>query len=113
MQTPQATPRPNPADLGRSYEPEDDYGNDYVADNSGDDYDSDLGRSYDEEPQESIPGDYVVDYQPLENIGTDYSDDYDDSEADEYDDYNDGNLRDGYDDYDQEPERRKPLNFNK
>jgi len=110
---PQATPRPNPADLGRSYEPEDDYGNDYVADNSGDDYDSDLGRSYDEEPQESIPGDYVVDYQPLENIGTDYSDDYDDSEADEYDDYNDGNLRDGYDDYDQEPERRKPLNFNK
>ncbi len=110
--------RPSPADLGRSYEPEDDYKNDYVADNyvadnSGDDYDSDLGRSYDEEPKESIPGDYVVDYQPLENMGTDYSDDYDDSEPDEYDDYDDDRSpKDGYDDYDEEPERRKPINFN-
>ena len=97
---PEPKRRPSPADLGRSYEPEDDYGNDYVADNSGTDYDSDLGRSYDEETSESIPGDYVVDYQPLENMGTDYSDDYDDSEPD------------NYDDYDQEPERRKPINFN-
>lgn len=96
--------RPNPADLGRSYEPED---------NSGDDYDSDLGRSYDEEPKDSIPGDYVVDYQPLENMRTDYSDDYDDSEPDDYDDYDDDrSSKDGYDDYDDEPERRKPINFN-
>ncbi len=110
---------PSPADLGRSYEPEDDYGNDYVADNSGDDYDSDLGRSYDEEPKESIPGDYVVDYQPLENMGTDYSDDYDDSEPDEYDDYDDysnnsetNNPSDEYDDYHDRPERGQPINFN-
>ncbi len=106
--------RPSAADLGRSYEPEDEYGDDYGADNLGSDYDSDLGRNYDE-PQESIPGDYVVDYQPLSDMGTDYSDDdYDDSEPDDYDDYDDdGSSTDGYDDYDDEPERRKPINFNK
>ena len=101
--------RPSAADLGRSYEPEDEYG----ADNLGSDYDSDLGRNYDE-PEESIPGDYVVDYQPLEDMGTDYADDdYDDSEADDYDDYDDdGSSIDDYDDYRDQPERRKPINFN-
>ena len=104
--------RPNPADLGRSYEPEADYpGND--AKSSYDD--SDLNRSY-EDREKSIPGDYVVDYQPLENVGTDYSDDdYDDSEVNNYDDYDESESdseQDGYNDYDDQPERRKPINLN-
>ena len=101
--------KPSPIDLGRSYEPEDEYDSDDL----GADYDSDLGRSYDE-PSESIPGDYVVDYQPLENMGSDYSDDYedDDSEAD-YDDYDEAETdsTDDYDEYEDRPERRKPINF--
>ena len=108
--------RSSPADLGRSYEPEDEYESDYSgSDYSGSDYDADLGTSYDE-PSESIPGDYVVDYQPLENMGTDYSDDYedDDSEAN-YDDYDrdeeDTNSANSYDEYENRPERRKPINF--
>lgn len=106
--------RPSPADLGRSYEPNDDYD----ADNSGND--ADLGRSYDPEPKESIPGDYVVDYQPLEedtDYTDDYSDNYDRSESDEYDEYddyknNDDRPTDEYDDYRDRPERGKPINFN-
>jgi hypothetical protein len=113
--TPPTEPRrrPNPADLGRSYEPEDDYSKGDLG-NSYDD--SDLGRGYDDETK-PIPGDYVVDYQPLENVGTDYSDDdYDDSQND-YDDY-DGSEnsdlgQDDYDDYNNYPEDRKPINFNK
>lgn len=113
--TPPTEPRrrPNPADLGRSYEPEDDYSKGDLG-NSYDD--SDSGRSYDD-GEKSIPGDYVVDYQPLENVGTDYSDDdYDDSQND-YDDY-DGSEnsdlgQDDYDDYNNYPEDRKPINFNK
>lgn len=105
--------RPSPADLGRSYEPDDDYDTDNY------DNDADLGRSYDEEPKESIPGDYVVDYQPLEEEESDYDDDYannyDQSESDNYDDYsdNDDRPRDEYDDYRDRPERGKPINFKK
>ena len=97
--------RPGPADLGRSYEPEDDYG----ADNFGNSYDDrDLGTSYDEPnnqpPEESIPGDYVVDYQPLDDSEVDY--DYD--EPDEYDNYDDDDYP--VDDYSQ-PTSRKPINL--
>jgi hypothetical protein len=113
--TPPAEPRPrqNPADLGRSYEPEEDYSED---DTSSSYNDSGLGRNYDDE-KKPIPGDYVVDYQPLENIGTDYSDeDYDDSEGNNYDDYdeseNNDSEQDDYDDYNDQPQRRKPINFN-
>jgi hypothetical protein len=113
--TPSTDPRrkPNPADLGRSYEPEaDDYpGNDLESSYD----DSDLGRSYDDQ-EKPIPGDYVVDYQPLENVGTDYSDDnYDDSEENNYDDYDEpesDSEQDDYDDYNDRSERRKPINFN-
>ena len=100
--------RPGPADLGRSYEPEDDYG----VDNLGNSYDDgDLGRSYDEpdnEPEESIPGDYVVDYQPLDDSEIDR--DYD--EPNEYDDYDDNYDDDDYpvDDYPQ-PTPRPPINL--
>ena len=101
--------RPSPADLGRSYEPEEEYDTEDLGTN----YDSDLGRSYDE-PSESIPGDYVVDYQPLEDLGTDYSDDYDDYGDDDleadYDDYDEAES-DSTDDYDNSLERRKPINF--
>jgi hypothetical protein len=104
--------RPNPADLGRSYEPEEDYPRDDLASSYDD---SDLGKNYDDE-QKPIPGDYVVDYQPLEDVGTDYSDDdYDDSEGNNYDDYDEpesDSEQDGYNDYDDRPERRKPINLN-
>ena len=111
--------RPNPVDLGRSYDDsQDDYGSDTTSRNYdsdlGRDYNTDLGRSY-EEKDESIPGDYVVDYQPLEDPETDYSDDYDDPIQDDYDDYDnsdDSNSGDDYDDYREQPERRKPINFN-
>jgi hypothetical protein len=114
--TPSAEPRSrsNPADLGRSYEPEEDYPGDDTG-SSYDDYkDSGLGRNYNEE--KPIPGDYVVDYQPLENMGTDYADDgYDDSEPNDYDDYdeseNDDSEPDDYDDYKEPPGGRKPINF--
>ena len=103
---PRTKRRPGPADLGRSYEPENDYS---PADDFNDGYDADdLGKSYDDEDS-SIPGDYVVDYQPLEDAGTDYADDYDDSEA-EYDDYDDSEEDYPTDDYPQ-PERRKPIDF--
>jgi Ycf66 protein N-terminus len=101
--TPPSEPRrrPNPADLGRSYEPEEDYPS------------NDSGDSYDEESK-PIPGDYVVDYQPLDNEGTDYSDDdYDDSEGNNYDDYDEPENSDSeQDDYDDQPQRRTPINFN-
>ena len=109
--------RPNPADLGRSYEPEDNYDSGDVASAYDD---SDLGRSY-EEDDPSIPGDYVVDYQPLDNSDN-YSDDYDDSDREDgYDDptdegnypyEDDFNPDDEYDDYRGRPETRKPINFN-
>ena len=125
--------RPSPADLGRSYEPEDNYeqnnrGRDYDAnpsrDNSRDNYDRDLGRSYEPEDNEpSIPGDFVVDYQPIDNTD-DYSDDnysddgYDDRETDydntdDYDDYQseDDRSDDEYDDYRDRPDNRKPINL--
>lgn len=110
-QSPEPRRRPNPADLGRSYEPE----ADYPENDLGSSYDnSDSGRSYDDE-QKPIPGDYVVDYQPLEDVGTGYSDDYDDSEGNNYDDYDESESdseQDGYNDYDDRPERRKPINLN-
>ncbi len=103
---PRTRRRPGPEDLGRSYEPENNYS---PADDFNDGYDADdLGRSYDERDS-SIPGDYVVDYQPLEDADTDYADDYDDSEA-EYDDYGDSEQDYPTDDYPQ-PERRKPIDF--
>ncbi|MEO0834930.1 MAG: Ycf66 family protein [Cyanobacteria bacterium J06642_3] len=104
--------RPNAVDLGRSYEPEDDYG----ANDLGTDYDLDSRRNYDEQ-NESIPGDYVVDYQPLDNSEPDYSDDdydnYEDSEQDGYGDYDDDPSDDNYDSYNEPPQRGKPLNLNK
>ena len=115
---PESTRRPRPADLGRSYEPEDSYG----ADDLGRSYDdSDLGRSYEPEDEPPIPGDYVVDYQPLDNVGTDYSDDdysdddYDNPQPNDYDDYeasDSDEVNDDYDDYNDRPERRKPINLN-
>lgn len=102
--------RANPADLGRSYEPEEDY----PGDDLGSSYDdSGSGRSYDDE--KPIPGDYVVDYQPLEDVGTDYSDDNYDDEGNNYDDYDEpeGNSeQNDYDDYNDQPQRRTPINFN-
>ena len=106
--------RPNPADLGRSYEPEDSYNSDNVASTYDD---SDLGTSY-EDDGTSIPGDYVVDYQPLDNVD-DYSNDYDDSDRDDYDDYageddypyEEDRDRDDYDNYKDRSETRKPINF--
>ena len=117
--SPTSRRRPNPIDLGRSYDDtKDDYDSDSTSrnydSNLGRDYNTDLGRSY-EEKDESIPGDYVVDYQPLEDSETDYSDDYDDPIQDDYDDYDnsdDSNSGDDYDDYREQPERRKPINFN-
>lgn len=103
--------RPSPADLGRSYEPEDSYGSDDL----GSSYDdAGMGRSY-EEDEQPIPGDYVVDYQPVEELGSDYSDDYDDSPQDDYDDYDDAddNPSDEYDDYRDRPDNRTPINFDK
>jgi hypothetical protein len=108
--TPAAEPRSrsNPADLGRSYEPDEDYSGDDTDSNYND---SGLGRNYDEE--KPIPGDYVVDYQPLENMGTDYADEnYDDSQANDYDDSGNNELdSDDYDDYKEPPGGRKPINF--
>jgi hypothetical protein len=122
--TPPPTPRrgANPADLGRSYdEPEETYNapnlnKDYDADaDLGRDYDTNLGRSYDDDNQsESIPGDYVVDYQPVEDSDADYANDYDDSDQDDYDNYDDpqDDASDDYQDYQESPRRRKPINFN-
>jgi hypothetical protein len=111
-QSPEPRRRPNPADLGRSYEPEEDYPGDDLASSYDD---SDSGRSYDDE-QKPIPGDYVVDYQPLEDVGTDYADDdYDDSQGNNYDDYDEpesDSEQDNYDDYNDRPQRRTPINLN-
>lgn len=95
---PKSKPNPaNLADLGRSYdEPEDNY------------EDSDGNGNYDEQ-NGSIPGDYVVDYQPLEDSEPDYSNDYD---QDEYDDYDDGENDNSPENYGELP-RRKPINFDK
>ena len=115
--------RSSPADLGRSYEPEDSYGveDSYASDNMGSSYDdTDLGRSY-EEDETTIPGDFVVDYQPLDDAG-DYSGNYDDSDRDDYDDYadegdypyeDDSSSNNDYDDYSDRPDTRKPINFDK
>ena len=114
---PEPSRRPRPDDLGRSYEPDDSYG----AEDLGRSYnDPDLGRSYEPEDEPPIPGDYVVDYQPLDNVGTDYSDDeYDDNdygdEADNYDDYEASDrpsVKNDYDEYSDRPETRKPINLN-
>ena len=106
---PTAPTRPEPPDLanlGRSYdEPEDDY-NRPIDDSYGDD------RGYDR-PEDSIPGDYVVDYQPISDAsGESESDDYDDYD-DSDDDYDNGynDSVDQYDDYRDRPETRKPINF--
>ncbi len=109
----------NPADLGRSYEePETTYNapnlnKDYDADLNRD-YETNLGRSYeDDNESESIPGDYVVDYQPIEDPEADYTDDYDDSEQDDYDHYDDAqdDASDDYQDYQESPGRGQPINF--
>lgn len=110
--TPPTRRRPNPADLGRSYEPED------AAENLGDRYnDVDLGRSYEDEP--SIPGDYVVDYQPLDDAEINDADNYGNSDAgyDDYDDYDpdaeydrDDTSETDRDDYPL-PDKRKPIDF--
>ena len=108
--------RPRPDDLGRSYEPEDDYARDDLGKNYDD---RDLGRGYEPEDETSIPGDYVVDYQPLDNMGTDYADDSgddDDYDDDGYDDYESPEGSDAEDDddddYNDRPERRQPINLN-
>ena len=126
---PPTTPRrrPSPADLGRSYEPEDDYGSedigrDYDRDLDRD-YDGDLGRSYEPEDERPIPGDFVVDYQPIDDADAGYSDDYDDEyddrtsdyDTDDYDNYEPeaDNSNDDYDDYGDRAETRKPINFDR
>lgn len=99
--------KPSPADLGRSYEPEDEY----TADNSPRDYDVDLGQNYEPEVEPPIPGDYVVDYQPLDESDSDY-DDYQDSEGDDYDDYDQKQENKPRDSYDRDrPEPRQPIDF--
>ena len=68
--------RPNPADLGRSYDTDSDEDYDRQEDYSRDstrDYDRNLGRSYDDEDEETIDTEYV-DYQPIDNPSDDYSD---------------------------------------
>ncbi|MGD1920176.1 MAG: Ycf66 family protein [Pleurocapsa sp.] len=115
--TPPATARrrPSPADLGRSYEPEDSYDGDdrYDSDNLGSSYDdAGMGRGY-EEDEAPIPGDYVVDYQPLDDAGSDYSDDYDDSPQDDYDNYDNRGDNNPGDDYRDRPDTRTPINFDK
>ena len=117
--SPPASPTPSrrsrPADLGRSYEPEDNY-NDYSNEDLGRSYnDTDLGRSYEADDEPAIPGDYVVDYQPLDDMGTSYSDDdKDDYDEDSYDDYEspESSDDDEYDEYNDRPERRQPINLN-
>ena len=98
--------KPNPPDLanlGRSYdEPEENY--------NSPGFSSDYESGSSDEPAESIPGDYVVDYQPLEDSASDYGDEYDDNE-DDYDSEYDKNQSDDYDEYRDEPETRKPINF--
>ena len=103
--------RPSPADLGRSYEPEDSYDEG----NSGNSYDDrDLGRSY-EEDDSSIPGDYVVDYQPVDKADDDRTDNY--NSGDGYDNYDNGDDygdRNSDDEYDDDGDRgRKPINFDR
>ena len=94
--TPPPNPRrrANPADLGRSYDvaPQDDY----VAD-SDSDFGADLGRSYDDEDE--ITADYV-DYQSLNDKPRDYSDEDDDSESDRYYDREDTSERNNPIDFD-------------
>ncbi len=101
--------RPNPAnlaDLGRSYdEPEDDYD----PDNLEGSYDSEVGK-HSEEQNESIPGDFVVDYQPLDDSEADYADDYNDSEQDDYDNYDDSEDDNYSEDFRRQP-GRTPINF--
>ena len=103
--------RPNPAnlaDLGRSYdEPEDD------SDNLQRNYDSEVVDRSNEEQNESIPGDFVVDYQPLDDSEADYADDYDDYDDSDQGDYNnyDDSEDDNYsEDFRRQP-GRKPINF--
>ncbi|BAZ43995.1 hypothetical protein NIES4102_09980 [Chondrocystis sp. NIES-4102] len=109
--------RQNPADLGRTYQdPQDDYDAGSLRDNRDFNRPSDdLGRSYqDEDKSTSIPGDYVVDYQPIENLGTDYTDDYDDLGEDDDDNYNNNqdDNTDDYQDYQRPSGKRQPINFN-
>ncbi len=113
---PVAKSRPNPtnlADLGRSYdEPENDDDN-YDPNDLESRYDSKADRSNDGQ-NESIPGDFVVDYQPLDDSEAaeyaDEYDDYDDSEQDDYDNYNDSEDDNYSEDFRRQP-RRKPINF--
>ena len=88
--------RPNPSDMGRSYDDED-----YDDRDLGRDYDADLGRSYDDDDE--ISTDYV-DYQPLDDSGKDYSDDDRDRN-----DGNDGRERNS--DWEDRPDRKNPLDF--
>ncbi|MGF1540079.1 MAG: Ycf66 family protein [Pleurocapsa sp.] len=83
--------KPNPADLGRSYdvESEEDYGRDYISDRNTDygksftsDKDLNLGRSYEDEDEDTIDSEYV-DYQPIDDPQDDYSDYPEDSNAEE------------------------------
>lgn len=99
---------PNPADLGRSYD--DGLDSDYSADRDSN-YDADSGRSYSNEP-EVIPGDYVVDYQPLNDSPEDYSDeDYSDEDYDEEPERDRYSQRDRSSDRRDNPERKNPINF--
>ena len=75
---PAADIRDEPRRSSRNYDNRKD---NYDSSNLSKDYDAELGRRYEEE-DESMPGDYVVDYQPIEDARVDYSDDYSD-ESDE------------------------------
>ncbi len=85
--------RPNPADLGRSYDvdSEEDYNRDFTSDRDryGDEDrsfssngDLNLGRSYDDDDEDTIDSEYV-DYQPINNPEDDYSDYPEDSNPEE------------------------------
>ena len=118
--------RPNPADLGRSYntDSEEDYDRDrdYGRDSTRDydrredysrdstrDYDRNLGRSYDDEDEDTIDSEYV-DYQPIDNSSDDYSD-YPEDEEQKSDSASaqptDRDSRRGED----ESRRNKPIDF--
>ena len=119
--SPPASPTPTPpsrpappdlANLGRSYDEPEDYDRPIAS------TDDDYSRDDDERDRdESIPGDFVVDYQPLDNSESDddYDDYDDDSDGDGYNNYDsyDDESNNEYDDYRDRPETRKPINFDR
>lgn len=92
--------RPNPNRRPTNLEKRDrNYNRRYSNDNLGTSYDDGLGTSYEEDLRDNYEEDRViatdyVDYQPLENLGSDYDDDYEEETPNEEDDeYRDEDFR--------------------